>query len=289
MKGWYVALLIAGLGHACWDNSFRWLVSNDPETSVLHMHWVRMCFMTLLLMVASWKAPPVAPHTTTWWLWFSLSGFVLPPLCYTCCAYLTGYRIAISIQTFIPLFLLCWQREWPSIPQCRSLICVLLGTLCLWWNAPWINGSTDLWMVWFSVVAAFTQAWSLSIWFQMLSQLRGGHLRAVTGGSTLGLCLLFVTFVMWSPQHLAAASMGQVDVWLVMILGCALSTACKYWVISRASVEMSVDAVSILECLHPIATLVVDLLHQRDQFGPEDVAAVVCISVGWILYPTTPI
>ena len=52
---------------------------------------------------------------------------------------------------------------------------------------------------------------------------------------------------------------------------------------------MSVDAVSILECLHPIATLVVDLLHQRDQFGPEDVAAVVCISVGWILYPTTPI
>ena len=286
MYVWICAILIAGVGHAFWDNSFRWLVSNDPETSILHMHWVRMSFITFLLLLASLKSDPLPSKTTTWWFFFSITGFVLPSVCYTICSYLTGYRIAISIQTFIPLFILCLQHKWPSVQQCRSLICAFMGTVCLWWYTPWMDDSTDLWKVWFSVIAAFIQVSSLAVWFNMLSSINSGQLRSITLGSTIGLFIFFLTFVIWTPQHLAAASMGQLNMWIFVIGGCALSATCKYWVISAASREFPIDAVSIFECIHPMATLVLDAYYHKNQFGLEDLLAIIFISIGWILYPT---
>ena len=289
MYVWFLAIFVAGLGHAFWDNSFHWLVSNDPETSILHMHWLRMSFITLLLFVSSLKSEPLPSKRIAWWLLFSFTGFVIPSLCYTICSFLTGYRIAISIQTFIPLFILCLRHQMPSLEHCRSLICVFLGTTCLWWYTPWMNDSTDLWKIWFSLIAAFIQVFSLSIWFIMLSNVKSGQLRSIALGSFIGLIICFLTFIMWTPQHLAAASMGKLNMWIFVILGCALSVACKYWVIGVASRQISIDAVSIFECIHPLATLVVDMAYHKDQFGIEDLLATFFISTGWILYPTKPI
>lgn len=289
MYTWFIAIFVAGIGHAFWDNSFHWLVSNDPETSILHMHWVRMSFITILLAISSVKSKPLPSKKIWWWGVFSISGFVLPSVCYTICSYLTGYRIAISIQTFIPLCILCLKHQWPNEAQCMSLIFVFMGTICLWWYTPWMNELTDLWKIWFSIIAAFIQVFSLSIWFNMLSSVKSGQLRSIALGSFIGLIIFFISFVMWTPQHLAAASMGKLNMWIFVIIGCALSATCKYWVIGVASREMPIDAVSVFECIHPMATLVIDIIYHQDQFRIEDTFAIIFISIGWILYPTRPI
>jgi len=286
MYKWFLAVLVAGIGHAFWDSSFHWLVNNDPETSLFHMHWLRMCFITLILVVFGYRSAGVEPkQSTRWWGMFSLTGFIIPPLFYTVCSVLTGYRIIISVQTFVPVVIFMVERRWPTIAHCRSLIITMAGTASLWWYAPWLDGS-ELWMVWFSCIAAFGHVWSLAVWFSMLGQLDAGHLKAISTGATVGLVSVFFMFVAWTPQHLAAASMGQINMWLIVLFGCAISAACKYWVIAVASRNFQVDAVAILECIHPISTLFVDLLYQRDHLETEDVVAIACIATGWILYPT---
>lgn len=289
MYTWFAAIFVAGLGHAFWDNSFHWLVSNDPETSILHMHWVRMSFISILLGISSIKSDPLPSQKILWWLAFSIFGFVLPSVCYTICSYLTGYRIAISIQTFIPLFILCLKQKWPNEAQCRSLIFAFMGTICLWLYTPWIDEYMDLWKIWFSLIAAFVQVFSLSIWFNMLSYIKSGQLKSIALGSFIGLGIFFITFVVWTPQHLASASMGKIDIWILVIIGCALSATCKFWVIGVASREISIDAVSIFECIHPLATLVIDIIYHKDEFRIEDTFAIIFICIGWILYPTKPI
>lgn len=288
MYQWYLAVLVAGIGHAFWDSSFRWLVNNDPETSLFHMHWLRMCFITLILAVIGYRSTPVEPKQSAgWWAMFSLTGFVIPPLFYTLCSALTGYRIIISVQTFVPIVIFAVERRLPSIAHCRSLIIAMIGTASLWWDAPWLDeSSTELWMVWFSCIAAFGHVWSLAIWFSMLGKLQSGQLKAISVAATAGLAAVFFMFVAWTPQHLAAASLGQLNMWLIVLVGCAISAACKYWVIAVASKNFQGDAVAILECIHPISTLLVDLIHQRDHMETEDILAIACIATGWILYPT---
>ena len=117
----------------------------------------RMSFITILLVISSVKSKPLPSKKIWWWGVFSITGFVLPSVCYTICSYLTGYRIAISIQTFIPLCILCLKHQWPNEAQCRSLIFAFMGTICLWWYTPWMNELTDLWKIWFSIIAAFVQ------------------------------------------------------------------------------------------------------------------------------------
>ena len=278
-------LVIATVGHAAWDNILRWMIKQDPDASILHMHWLRILFVCLFLSVVSFRKTPTK-HTFYWWFKFSMCGWVIPTLAYTICVMLSGYRIAISLQPFIPLFVALRVSKMEG-RRLLALNFALLGTLSIWLIAPWSHREIFLWKIWVSLFAGGLQIMSIVTWFLMLE--KENVLANITRGVQISVLIMFISTIVWTPQHLNAAYMSRWDNWLGLIVAAALSSACKLWVIAQCSNQMSVDSIAIFECLHPIATLCTDIVYQNEIFEFDDTLAIILLSIGWILYPKTNI
>jgi len=285
------ALVVATLGHAAWDNVLHWMIANDPDSSILHMHWLRLVIVYLFLLglPSAFKSEggPCEQKSFTWWLTFSTVGWVLPTLAYTTCVMLTGYRIIISFQPFIPL-LVAWRLGQRF--EGRRLIALnfaMLGTLSVWICAPWYHKDTELWKIWAAIVCSAIQVLTLSHWFTMIPSKT--PLSYIKRGILISITILFSCMIMWTPQHLFAAFQGHLDKWSVILLAGGIAAAAKNWIIAYCSLKMPMDSVAIFECLHPIATLGCDVVLAKDVFEYEDIATIVFLAVGWILYPKTNI
>ena len=277
-------LLVATVGHAAWDNVLHWMIFNDPDTSIFHMHWLRMVVVYLFM----WIIPSKKQNTKTarsflWWFTFSLFGWTLPAISYTVCVMLTGYRIAVSFQPFIPLFVALQTGAVLEGYRLAGLNFAMLGTLSVWVWSPWYHKDLELWQIWAALFAATVQVWSLSKWFVMLP--RENTLYYMKHGVGGAILTLFFAMIVWAPQNMAADFLAQPDKWMLVLTFAGIGTACKNWVISSATSRMSIDAVAIFECLHPVATLCSDILLRKDVFEYEDIATVTLLAVGWILYP----
>tara|TARA_B100000795_G_scaffold94408_1_gene69172 strand:+ start:3463 stop:4308 length:846 start_codon:yes stop_codon:yes gene_type:complete len=278
-------LVIATVGHAAWDNILRWMIKQDPDASILHMHWLRILFVCLFLSVVSFRKTPTK-HTFYWWFKFSMCGWVIPTLAYTICVMLSGYRIAISLQPLIPLFVALRVSKMEG-RRLLALNFALLGTLTIWLIAPWSHREIFLWKIWGSLFAGGLQIMSIVTWFLMLE--KENVLANITRGVQMSVLIMFISTIVWTPQHLNAAYMSRWDNWLGLIVAAALSSACKLWVIAQCSNQMSADSIAIFECLHPIATLCTDIVYQNEIFEFDDTLAIILLSIGWILYPKTNI
>ena len=276
-------LIIATLGHAAWDNILHWMIKHDPDVSILHMHWIRMFFVCLFLSALSFRKTPTS-HTIWWWFKFSICGWVIPTITYTICVMLSGYRIAISLQPLIPLFVALNVSKMEGM-RLIALNFALLGTLTIWLIAPWSHREIFLWKIWGSLLTGGLQVISIVTWFLMLE--KENVLANITRGVQMSVFIMFISTIVWTPQHLNAAYMSGWDNWLGLIVAAAVSSACKLWVIAKC--RMSVDSIAIFECLHPIATLCTDIVFQNEIFEFDDTLAIVLLSIGWILYPKTNI
>jgi len=199
---------------------------------------------------------------------------------------LSGYRIAISLQPLIPLFVAFHVSKiegWRLL----ALNFALLGTLAIWLIAPWSHREIFLWQIWGSVLAGGLQVISTVTWFLMME--KENVLANITRGVQISVLIMFVSTIIWTPQHLNAVYMSKWDNWLCLIIAAALSSTCKMWVIVQFSNQMSTDSIAIFECLHPIATLCTDIIFQNEIFEFNDSLAIILLSIGWILYPKTNI
>jgi drug/metabolite transporter (DMT)-like permease len=276
------ALLLSALGHACWDNILVWLVRNDPDASLLHMLWLRLTVVAFFLSLATRRQTLTAQHSWLWWFKFSTVGWILPNILYTVSVLWTGYRIPVSFQPFVPL-IVGWRIGAPmNQTRCGALILSMLGTLVIWSAVSWKN---ELWMVWLAMIASILHVLCLTEWFVMLQSIRKEPLVHVSRGALLAVIVMFVVMIVWTPQHIAAAYIYKVEAWMWIVIAGGTCAACKYWVIATFSSTMSADAVAVFECVHPVATLITDIVRLHDIFEWQDVIAVTLYVCGWILYP----
>ena len=277
-----LAIVISGVGYACWDNVLVWMVRSDPDASFLHLHWLRMVFMTFCLSILSWsEKTPLKPFH--WWLKFSLMGWVLPSIMYTLAVMWEGYRISVSFQTFIPLVVI-WRTgttldEW----RCAAIMLALCGTLVIWSSMRWHN---ELWIVWASVGASIVQILSTAEFFVMLCEIKQHKLRVITLGGALAVVIMFLLmgFIV-HPKYLVVCAANNMNLWTLLLISCAVTAGVKFLLLVSFSEIMRPDGLAIFECVHPIATLVADILWERDQFGWVDGVAILFFLLGWILYP----
>lgn len=288
MYHWVAALFLAAVGHAAWDHVLHWMVQNDPDASILHMHWLRSVILTLCLYSAG-KRQTVPTKPIWWWIRFSLAGFTIPTLLYTATVTWTGYRIILGGQPFIPLLVALAIGQQMNTARCLALTVSLYGTLCIWWSAPWNRRDDELWAVWFATVATMGHVTALAAWFSMMQGVRAHTLAAVRRAAMINVVLLFFGTVVWTPQHLQAAYMTRWDTWIWILTAGAVASGCKYWVIAMAVDTLELDTVAIFECVHPIATLAAELVQSNDHFEYSDIIALTCFVFGCILYPKTNI
>jgi len=277
-----LAIGVSAIGHSCWDYQLTWMVSKDPDASIIHMHWLRMLFMAVCLQPLSWKETR-PQESTMWWVKFAFVGWIIPSLMYTLSVLWSDYRIIVSLQSFIPLLIVLRQAGVQiSERKAGALILTMVGTLCLWLSVSW---TLELWKLWASVIASVFQVVSLSEFFVMLNGCKGSKLGAITTGLTCGVVIMFFATIIWTPQHLTAIVTNKVDTWVLILVASALSSVIKYGLIAYFSEKMSADGVAIFECVHPIATLVSDIIRGADIFEVRDAAAITLFTIGWIIYP----
>lgn len=276
------ALLLSAVGHACWDNILSWLVHNDPDASLLHMLWLRMTVIALFLGYSGKAQDATSSHSWSWWLRFSIVGWVIPSVMYTLAVLWTGYRVSVSFQPFVPM-LVALRIGAPMDPQrCCALSLCMCGTLFIWSGVSW---QQDLWMVWVALMASIIQVACLTEWFVMLQKLEKQPLAHIARGTCLGVIIMFMVTIVWNPQHIAAAYVYRADAWLAIVIAGGTCAACKYWLIATFANTMSADAIAIFECIHPIATLFSDIMYANDIFEWQDATAIAFYICGWILYP----
>lgn len=278
------ALFVSALGHACWDNVLVWMVHEDPDASVIHMHWLRMCIMCLFLYIVSWKSKRPS-KSILWWLKFSLFGWTIPGCMYTMSVIFTGYRFSFSFQPFIPLIVAFKIGAPFGERRSAALIFAMLGSMSILSDF----GSYELWMIWAAILTSAVHVYSISEWFTMLNSIETNQIGAISFGARIGVFLLFITMIVWTPEHLAATYMSNPINWILILTASAAIAGCKYWVLAVLSRNMSGDSVAIFECVHPIATLCSDIFRGHDIFQWQDAAAIFCFVLSWILYPKTNI
>lgn len=276
------ALFLSALGHACWDNILNWLVRNDPDASLLHMLWLRMTVIAVFLSLSTLTQKITLRHSWRWWCKFSIIGWVIPSLMYSLAVLWTGYRVSVSFQPFVPLCVALRIRAPMDVKRCRALLLAMLGTIFIWTGVSW---KQELWMIWVALVASIIQVACLTEWFVMLQRLEKEPLAHITRGAAIGVVVMFFFMIVWNPQHVAAAYVYHLDAWMAIVVAGGTCVACKYWVIAHFSSKMSADAIAIFECVHPIATLVSDIVQMQDIFEWQDAAAILFYTSAWILYP----
>ena len=276
-----IAIIISGFGHACWDYQLTWMAQKDPDASVLHMHWLRMTFTMILLQTYIWNKP--RPRMGLfWWLKFTTLGFFLPPMLYTYATLWTNYRIPVSFQGFVPLMVALKNEKKINNRLCISLTIIMLGTLCIWTNVRW---KYELWELWAAILASIVQTCCLVEFFIMLNNVQGDKISIITYGIILTVGCMFSLMVIFMPQHFDTILFDKLDLWLYILIASALATGIKYGLIGYFSGKMTPDGVAVFECIHPISTLFADIVRGKDVFQLEDFGAVLCFSIGWILYP----
>lgn len=274
-------LVIATIGHAAWDNVLHWMIVNDPDSSVFHMHWLRLVVVYVFLLFI--KSEPTEAKSFAWWFQFSMTGWTLPALAYTTCVMLSGYRIAVSFQPFIPLIVALKLGQALEGKRLLALNFAMLGTLSVWIWSPWYHKDIELWKIWASILCSVIQVVTLSKWFTMIPS--KSPLAYIKKGILFSIVTLFCMTIAWTPQHLLAGFTTRLDKWLIILIAGGVAAASKNWIIAYCSMHMTPDAVAIFECLHPIATLCSDIALSKDVFEYEDIATVCFLAIGWILYP----
>tara|TARA_B110000008_G_C16978802_1_gene567405 strand:- start:2747 stop:3178 length:432 start_codon:yes stop_codon:yes gene_type:complete len=139
--------------------------------------------------------------------------------------------------------------------------------------------------VWIAIFASVLHVLSVTEWFIMLGSVEKDHMAHVSKGAMIAVILMFSLLIVWNPQHIAAAYVDRIDTWFAIVTAGALCIACKFWVVAKYSGTMSPDSIAIFECIHPIATLVTDILTGNDFFEWRDALACFLYFSGWILYP----
>ena len=91
--------------------------------------------------------------------------------------------------------------------------------------------------------------------------------------------------IIFAPQHFNSVLFEKFDKWLYILIASSIATSIKYGLIAYFSEKMTADGVAIFECVHPIATLVADIISGKDVFEWQDSIAIVCFFIGWISYP----
>lgn len=277
----WLALVVSAIGHACWDNVLTWLVRNDPDASLLHMLWLRMTIMAVFLGIVC-ETKITSKKAWSWWFKFSIVGWVIPSCMYTIAVLWTGYRVTVSFQPFIPLMVALRITAPFNFLRCTALIMAMFGTVFIWLGILW---QQELWMIWLALLASIIHVICVAEWFVMLHKIETEVMAHIVRGIMLGVVVMFFCLIVWNPQHLAAAYVYKMDAWFFIVVVGGTCVACKYWVIATFSKQMSVDAIAIFECVHPIATLCSDVIQGHDIFEWQDLAAILLYTIGWILYP----
>lgn len=278
----YMALALSAMGHAFWDNTLAWMVKIDPDASILHLHWLRMLFMTLCLYCGS-LGQRTPEKKFIWWLKFSFVGWVIPSIMYTLSVLWEGYRISVSFQPFIPLVVILRTQTELTEWKCFSITLAMCGTLVIWSDISW---KSELWAVWASIASSIAQVFSSSEFFVMLYSIKNNKLRAVTIGAIGGQIILFILMALFvHPSYLFITAKKNMKTWLAVLCACAVTAGVKLWLMVRFSNIMRPDGLAIFECIHPIATLTSDILWERDSLKLQDSIAILFFLFGWFLYP----
>ena len=246
------------------------------------MIWLRLTLMSVCLFILSFKSPEPQKRTLSWWLRFALAGYVIPSMAYTLSVLWTGYRISVSFQPFIPLFVALRTKTSMSVERSGALTLTMLGTLVIWSRISWHQ---ELWSVWIAILASILHALSVTEWFVMLSDIRENHIAYISKGSGIAVLLMFFLLIIWNPQHLAAAYVYHIDAWFAVVIAGAVCASCKYWLVAEFSGKLAADSIAIFECIHPIATLTSDIVRDKDIFEWQDATGCFLYFCGWILYP----
>jgi len=276
-----LSILISGVGHACWDYQLTWMASKDPDASIIHMHWLRMVIMMIFLQIMTCKQNK-SDKSLWWWLKFSTVGLVIPPIMYTHAVLWTNYRIPVSFQTFIPIIVILKSGYGFNSARCRALMIVMVGTLFLWSD---IVFKGELWKLWAALSASVLQVLCLSEFFVMLKGIQSDKIAAVSRGVYFAVIILLILMIIFTPRHFNSVLFEKIDKWLYILIASSVATSIKYGLIAYFSEKMTADGVAIFECVHPIATLVADIISGKDVFEWQDSIAITCFFIGWISYP----
>jgi drug/metabolite transporter (DMT)-like permease len=169
-----------------------------------------------------------------------------------------------------------------TVQHCSALILTLTGTFFIWISVEWKH---ELWMIWFALIASIIQVLCLTEWFAMLDKLKENQFLYIVRGITLGVCIMFIVMIIWTPQHLEAAFVYRTDSWFFILVASSITISCKYWVLSYFLKNRSSDSVAIFECIHPIATLCLEVFKGHTKFEWQDIVSICLYTIGWILYP----
>tara|TARA_B110000908_G_scaffold172730_1_gene242457 strand:+ start:11737 stop:12591 length:855 start_codon:yes stop_codon:yes gene_type:complete len=281
-----VALAVSTMGYAIWDNMLAWMVASDPDVSILHLLWLRLLFMSVFLCVFSIKEKTPS-RSFLWWLKFSLVAYVIPSIAYTLSVLWEGYRISVSLQSFIPLVVVWRLGISLSEKRCAAIILTMIGTGVIWTSLSWQHG---LWVVWSSLLASVLQIFSTAEFFVMISQVKENKVRVMAIGSVIAVCIMFFCMTtIVHPRYLFVSAAKNTKLWSFTLVLCSLPVGIKYWLVAWFSGRLSPDGIAIFECIHPIATLSSDIFWNKDIFEWTDGIAILFFLFGWILYPKSNI
>ena len=120
--------------------------------------------MSIFLCVFSIKEKTPS-RSFLWWFKFSLVAYVIPSIAYTLSVLWEGYRISVSLQSFIPLVVVWRLGISLSEKRCAAIILTMIGTGVIWTSLSWQHG---LWVVWSSLLASALQIFSTAEFFYIL-------------------------------------------------------------------------------------------------------------------------
>ena len=214
-------------------------------------------------------------------------AYVIPSIAYTLSVLWEGYRISVSLQSFIPLVVV-WRLSIPlSEKRCAAIILTLVGTGVIWTSLSWQHG---LWVMWASLLASVFQIFSTAEFFVMISRVKENKVRVMAIGSVIAVCIMFLSMTFFvHPKYLFISATKNTKIWSSILILCSIPIGIKYWLVAWLSGRLSPDGIAIFECIHPIATLSSDIFWNRDIFEWVDGIAIVFFLFGWILYPKTNI
>ena len=83
-------------------------------------------------------------------------------------------------------------------------------------------------MIWSALLASIVHALCLVEWFVMLNQIQESPIPYMARASQLGVLIMFLMTIVWTPQHLSGVFDYETNTWLVIVVAAAIASSCKF-------------------------------------------------------------
>ena len=264
-------LFVSLLGHILWDVA----TIVDTELATIHIQWLRSIGVFITLTILAARSPASLAVTERWigfnTLLLGLLGFLLAPLLYTYGIHAASFRVAATLNIFIPIAVrwALYKKEWNQM-HLGGYTLTCMGASVLWWGFG--VERMELSMLWVAVALMSAHSLCIVAWYLVIGSLQGGRLRHMTLGAFLG--ALAMTLI--NNQF----EWSETLVLFLAVTAGILGTSCKCYLM--AQVDTPLEDLVLLECLHPFITYAADVALGVDKVNPHDVVGCLCILLGWL-------